>query len=156
MSEIGRIFQINSSDGGVPKNPLRAARVESNGIIGDNHRDMVNHGGPERAVCLYSLERIVALQAEGNPIYPGSAGENVTITGLDWDKVVPGTRLHLGEHVVLEVTQYTGPCYKIIASFTDGYFNRIHHQKYAGWSRVYARVLQIGELKIGDTVVMAE
>ncbi|HEY3289124.1 MAG TPA: MOSC domain-containing protein [Anaerolineae bacterium] len=156
MSTAGRIFQINASNGGVPKNPLRTAQIAELGIIGDSHRDEVNHGGPERAVCLYSLERILALQAEGNPIYPGSAGENVTISGLDWDQIVPGTRLRLGNVVLLEVTHYTTPCENIIASFNDGYFNRIHQNKYAGWSRVYTKVLQTGELKIGDTVTVAE
>ena len=37
------------------------------------------HGGPERALCLFSLERILELQAEGHPIFPGAAGENITI-----------------------------------------------------------------------------
>jgi len=149
----GRIFQLNASNGGVPKRPLRQAEVNHLGLIADKQIHTKVHGGPERAVCLYSLERILALQAEGHPIYPGSVGENVTITGLDWDEVVPGARLRLGE-VIVEITRYTTPCNLIEASFADRDSQRIAHQKYPGWSRVYARVLQTGTIKISDSVVL--
>ncbi len=152
MSETGRIFQINISEGGVPKRAVHSAQVETLGVAGDKHRDTKNHGGPDKAVVLYSLEKILALQAEGNPIYPGSTGENITLTGLDWETVVPGTRICLGDSVVLEVTVYTTPCQNIVESFADGNMNRILQKKYPGWSRVCARVLQTGEVRIGDKV----
>jgi MOSC domain-containing protein YiiM len=152
MNQTGHVFQISVSDGGVPKSALQRASIDSEGVVGDKHRDMVHHGGPDRAVCLFSLERIVALQGEGHPIYPGSAGENITIAGVDWDAVIPGSRIQLGEQVVLEVTKYTEPCNNIRPSFADNNSNRIHQNKYAGWSRVYTRVLQTGEVKIGDKV----
>ena len=101
---VGRIFQINVSDGGVPKMPVRAVEVGLFGLRGDRQRDTEHHGGLERAVCLYSLERILALQAEGHPIYPGAVGENVTVSSLDWEQVVPGARLWLGEAVAIEIT----------------------------------------------------
>ena len=154
MSESGHIFQISLSAGGVPKHAAYNASVDMFGLVGDQHRDLKHHGGPERAVCLFSLERILALQTEGNPIFPGSAGENVTVTGLDWETVVPGARIQLGEHVVLEVTRYTEPCSNIAPSFINGHFNRIHQNRNAGWSRVYTRVLQTGEITVGDKVVI--
>ncbi len=150
MSQIGRIFQINISEGGVPKRAVHSAQVETLGVSGDKHRDTKNHGGPDRAVCLYSLEKILALQAEGHPIYPGSAGENITLTGVDWEAVTPGKRICLGDSVVLEVTLYTTPCQNIVESFADGNSNRILQKTHAGWSRVYARVLQPGGVRIGD------
>jgi MOSC domain-containing protein YiiM len=154
MSETGHVFQISISAGGVPKHATYNAQVDMFGLVGDQHRDLTHHGGPERAVCVYSLERILALQAEGNPIFPGSAGENVTVAGVDWDKVAPGTRILLGEQVALEVTRFTEPCNNISPSFVDGYINRVHQSKNAGWSRVYTRVLQTGEIKVGDKVVV--
>ena len=154
MSQAGHIFQISISKGGVPKQGLYAADVGALGVAGDQHRDMVHHGGPDRAVCLYALECILALQTEGNPIYPGSVGENVTVAGLDWASVVPGNRSRLGSQVLLEVTRYTEPCSNIAASFADRNSNRINHNKNAGWSRIYARVLQTGEIKVGDQVVV--
>jgi MOSC domain-containing protein YiiM len=92
------------------------------------------------------------LQAEGHPIVPGSTGENVTVRGLDWAAVRPGCRYQLGAQVVVEITSYTTPCSNIAGSFADGYFNRISQKKYAGESRVYARILQTGALAVGDIV----
>ena len=72
MSVKGRVVQINISPGGVPKLPVAAARVTPDGLEGDGHRDLEHHGGPERALCLFSLEQIRALQAEGHAVTPGA------------------------------------------------------------------------------------
>jgi len=150
----GRIYQLNVSGGGVPKLPVAAAHVGDLGLEGDAHRG-AQHGGPERAVCLYALELIERLQAEGHPIVPGAVGENVTLHGIDFATVTPGTRLHLGPEVVLEVTRYTTPCVNITAAFLDGDFSRILHNTHPGESRVYARVIQGGRLATGDDVRVA-
>lgn len=145
----GRIHQINVSDGGVPKLPVPEAHVGPDGVSGDAHDDNQHHGGPERAVCLYALEVIQALQAEGHPIQAGSAGENLTFSGLDWSTVVPGTRMRVGE-ALIEVTSPTTPCYKNAGWFIDGDFMRMHHGRHPGWSRMYARVLEGGWVRTGD------
>jgi len=98
------------------------------------------------------LERIHALQDEGHPIDVGTAGENVTVEGIDWDLVVPGVRMKLGDEVVLEVASFTTPCKTIKESFIDGRFVRISQQLHPGWSRVYARVLSEGEIRFGDPI----
>ena len=146
------IFQINLSPGGVPKLPVHRAKVTLLGLEGDDHNNKEMHGGPDKAICLYSLERIKALQAEGHPIFPGSTGENLTLTGLDWPQVKIGTRLRLGSEVVIEITQYPAPCDKIVKSFQDGQILRISHEHYPGWARLYARVLSPGEIQIGDKI----
>ena len=104
---------------------------------------------------MYSLERIRALQSEGHPIDVGTAGENVTVEGIDWDLVVPGARISLGDEVLLEVTDYTSPCKTIRESFIDGRFVRISQKLYPGWSRVYTRVLSEGEISSGDSVAVS-
>ena len=146
----GHIFQINASEGGVPKRPLRHAEVARTGLIGDDQRDKEHHGGPERAVCLFSLERIVALQAEGHPIYPGSIGENVTIAGINWEQVQPGVRLRLGNEVVVQITSYAVPCRNIQGSFVGHKYGRVSQTANPGWARAYARVLQTGQIGVGD------
>ncbi|MBI5672635.1 MAG: methyltransferase domain-containing protein [Nitrospirae bacterium] len=100
------VHQISVSDGGVPKLPVLEATVSDKGVDGDRQRNLKFHGGPDRAVCLYSLELIMRLQDEGHPIDPGSSGENLTVSGLDWDQVRPGVRLTIGPEVQLEVTSY--------------------------------------------------
>jgi MOSC domain-containing protein YiiM len=151
-NRIGTLVSINTSGGGVPKGRVGDARVSRLGLLGDTQNDKKHHGGPEQAVCVYSLERIHALQQEGHPIDVGTAGENVTLEGVDWDLVVPGVRIKLGEEVLLEVASFTSPCKTIKESFIDGRFVRISQKLHPGWSRVYARVLAEGEIRFGDHV----
>jgi MOSC domain-containing protein YiiM len=151
-SRIGVLVSINRSGGGVPKRRVSDAKVSRLGIIGDANNDKKHHGGPEQAVCVYSLERIRALQQEGHPIDVGTAGENVTLEGIDWDLVVPGVLIKLGDEVVLKVASFTSPCKTIKESFIDGEFVRISQKLHPGWSRVYARVLAEGEIHFGDHV----
>ena len=148
----GRIFQLNVSDGGVPKLAVREAVLTSKGLEGDRQRDLRYHGGPQRALCLFALERVLELQAEGHPIFPGSSGENVTVAGLEWPRVEPGTRLSLGDEALVEITSYTVPCKTIAASFVGGDFKRISQKVRPGDSRLYARVLRPGRLAVGDPV----
>jgi MOSC domain-containing protein YiiM len=146
------IFQINVSDGGVPKLPVRSAEVTAFGLRGDRQRDTEHHGGPERAVCLYPLEHILDLQAEGHPIYPGSIGENLTITGLDWSEILPGTRIQLGDQVEVQITSFATPCRNIQDSFDGQAISRISPKTRPGWARAYARVLIPGRVAIADPV----
>ena len=94
----GKVVSINRSNGGVPKRPVAECRVSDTGLADDRQRDLHFHGGPNRAVCLYSLERIEALRSEGHPIAPGRIGENL------------------------------------------------------GWSRICARVMRAGVVRVGDTI----
>jgi MOSC domain-containing protein YiiM len=150
------IAQISVSLGGVPKLPVPSARVTELGLEGDAHRDMKVHGGPERALCLFALEQIRALQAEGHMIEPGAIGENLTVEGLDWQRVTPGSRLELGDGVVIEITRYTAPCFNIERNFVDGNIARVSQKRHPGWSRVYARVLKTGAIRQGDPVRLVD
>lgn len=148
----GHIFQLNSSRGGVPKLAVREAHLTPNGLDGDVQAHPNIHGGPDRALCLFSLERILELQAEGHPIYPGSVGENVTVKGLDWAALKLGDKLALGDEVVVEISSYTNPCNSLIDSFLEGDYTRIAQKKHPGESRLYARVIKTGRLAVGQTV----
>ena len=147
----GMLHSINVSNGGVPKSPRASALIAAGGVEGDRQADRRFHGGPDRAVSLYSWDLIQALQAEGHPIVPGAIAENLTLTGIDWTAMRPGTRLAIGE-VRLEITRYTSPCYKIAGAFRDGAFVRVSQKVHPGWSRVYARVLAAGRIITGDAV----
>lgn len=147
----GRVESINTSRGGAFKSSVFEARVTEHGVDGDRQDDLRYHGGADRAVSLYSLEAIRALQAEGHPISPGSAGENVTLSGLDWPSLTPGSQLRIGP-VHLVVTGYAAPCKKIEASFLNGESMRISQKVHPGWSRLYARVVAGGVIRPGDEV----
>jgi MOSC domain-containing protein YiiM len=142
---------VNVSRGGVPKTSVADAFVSEQGIDGDRQRDLRFHGGPDRAVSVFSQDVIEALQAEGHPIAAGTAGENLTVSGIDWPTVAPGFELQIGA-VRLIVTAYAAPCQKIRASFHDRDSNRISHKRHPGWSRVYTRVVAGGVVTLGDAV----
>lgn len=144
-----RLHSINVSNGGVPKLPRESCVVRRNGLEGDRQRDLENHGGAERAVSVYSMELIEALRAEGHPIAPGTIGENLTLAGLPWNEMRPGMRLEVGG-VVLECASYAAPCQIIAGSFSDGRVVRVSQKVNPGWSRLYARVLKEGTLRVGD------
>lgn len=153
-STTPHVHQVSLSDGGVPKRAVASAVITNNGLAGDRQRNRKYHGGPDRAVCLFSLEVIEALRDEGHSIGPGLTGENLTVAGLDWRQLAPGDRLAIGEHVRLELTGYTAPCRLNAQWFSDGNFGRIAQEAYPGWSRLYARVLSEGVVKTGDAVVV--
>jgi MOSC domain-containing protein YiiM len=152
---MAQVHQINLSKGGVPKLPVAQAEIDESGVVGDIQADRVHHGRPDQALCLYSFEVIEELQREGHPIAPGSAGENLTLSGLDWPMVVPGARLRVGPEVMIEVTGYTSPCQKNAGWFIEGDFGRMSQTRHPGSSRLYARVLQGGRVKTGDEVALA-
>jgi MOSC domain-containing protein YiiM len=151
----GTVFAINVSDGGVPKRSRESAALRREGLEGDRQQDLRYHGGPDRAVVLYSLELIRALQAEGHPITPGAIGENLTISGLDWAALRAGARLGVND-AVLEITEPAEPCRKLAACFADGRFTRVSEKSHPGWSRMCARVLRGGTVRVDDPVVILE
>ena len=147
----GRLESINTSRGGVPKTPVFEAVVTREGLVGDVQRDLRYHGGPDRAVSIYSLDLIGDLQREGHPILPGTAGENLTVSGVDWSLLVPGRDVQIGD-VRMTVTGYASPCENIRSSFKDQNFTRISQKLHPGWSRVYCRVAVPGTIRPGDPV----
>ena len=154
-SSLPSVHSINTSDGGVPKLPRASCLVRASGLEGDRQRDLEYHGGPERAVSLYSLERIEALRAEGHPIAPGTIGENLTLAGLDWEALRPGLQLEIGD-ALIQLTSHAAPCRNIAGSFKDRVFTRVAEKAHPGWSRFYARVLKEGTLRVGDVVRIRE
>jgi len=147
----GQVVTINVSRGGVPKLAIAEAKVGELGIDGDGH-NYSGHGGTDKAVCLYSLERILAFQASGHPIFPGSLGENLTVIGLEWSDISFGDRFKIGEEVEIEIVSAASPCATIEQSFSDGDASRVDHELHPGWARFYARVVKPGTIRPGALI----
>lgn len=145
---------MSVSSGGVPKLPIESGYVGPLGLLDDGHTESF-HGGAPKALCLYSLEVIEDIAGDGHSLAPGAAGENVTVRGVDWDEVVPGTRWLIGDEVEIEITHFTTPCAKNSRWFSDGDISRINQQLHPGRSRVYARVLTVGVIRPGDQFIAA-
>ncbi|HUZ44143.1 MAG TPA: MOSC domain-containing protein [Acidimicrobiales bacterium] len=149
----GAVARINVSGGGVPKHPVAGTDIGWDGLSGDHQADRKHHGRPFQAVCLWSSEVLDRLSGAGHPIGPGSAGENLTLSGLDWDSLRPGARIQAGG-ALLEVSFPAIPCQKQAQWFTDGDFKRIAHEVNPGLVRWYAWVRRPGPVGVGDPVVL--
>lgn len=148
----GRLLQVNVSQGGVPKLPVPSARITSDGVEGDRQREDTVHGGPHRAVSILGMEAIRRVAAEGHPIAPGTTGENLTTEGFDVSGLPVGTRLAIGDDLVLELSAPTNPCRTIRHSFRDLRFGRLGVATHPNDSRMYARVISPGTVRAGDPI----
>lgn len=146
----GVVAGLFLSDGGVPKTAVDSSEIGWRGVLGDRQASRAHHGRPWQAVCLWSADIVADLAQAGHPIRPGSAGENVSIRGLDWSAAKPGARLTLGT-AVLALSAYAIPCSKNARWFADGDYERMSHER-SDRSRLYARVEQPGRVSVGDTV----
>jgi MOSC domain-containing protein YiiM len=89
--------------------------VESDAHLGETvkHRSRVARDPSQpnlRQVHLIHSELFEELRAAGFEITAGQMGENVTTLGLDLLALPVGTRLHLGDTAVVEVTGLRNPC----------------------------------------------
>lgn len=137
--------------GGVPKPLVHQLEITTEGCVGDLQRDKKHHGGPDKAVCLFSSEVLSQLQTAGHPIFPGSVGENVLVSDVYWNLVGVGTQFRF-EEVVLEITSDAPPCKTIRESFTDGRFKSISVKVAPHLSRWYARVIIEGCVRMNEFV----
>ena len=133
------------------KDPV-AGRVAIRGVNldGDDQSDRRVHGGDRKAVYAYAREDLDWwAETLGQPISPGTFGENLTTAGIDVSDARVGERWQVGT-AVLEVTQPRLPCYKLearmdrpgfIAEFIDG-----------GRPGAYLRIVEPGDVGTGDAV----
>jgi MOSC domain-containing protein YiiM len=152
-SHRGTVASINVSDGGVPKRSVATASIGYRGLVGDRQGERRHHGRVFQAVSLWSSDVIDALAADGHPIAAGAAGENLTLRGLDWAALRPGTSLRIGT-TLLELSVPATPCAKNAQWFADRNFSRIHHDRAPGATRWYASVIADGSVNVGDDVVV--
>lgn len=146
----GVVAGLFLSNGGVPKLSADSVQVGYGGVHGDRQASRQHHGRPWQALCLWSADVAGELARAGHPIRPGSAGENVSLRGINWNAVRPGVRLMLGE-VTVRLSAYAIPCSKNARWFSDGDYERLSHERPEG-SRVYAIVETPGLVAVGDHV----
>ena len=108
-----------------------------------------------RQLHLIHAELFAELAAAGFALAPGALGENVTTEGLDLLALPRGTRLHLGESAVAEVTGLRNPCWQIDA-LQAGLMQACLGRDAAGGlvrkTGVMAVVLAGGDIAPGDAI----
>ena len=155
VGAVGVVEQMNVSDKEVSpstrsRRPSSAAR-SGGGPAGQPEAS--RPAVPSRMPLVGRGDRRVA--AAGHPIYPGAAGENLTVSGLDWPDLRPGTILQFeGSPLEVELSWPATPCHHQTQWFTDGDFKRIDHDENPGFSRWYGWVRRPGPVAVGDRLVI--
>ncbi len=139
------LAQLNISAGGMPKLPVLSGVLTADGLEEDWQLNRKYHGGPDRAVCVYSVELYAALREEGVQVYPGQLGENFTTKGIDLCGLAVGDRLLVGG-CVIELTSVRAPCRQLNRWHAD--LMRLIKGR-SGW---LARVVVGGPVVSGDTI----
>lgn len=166
MSLRGAIIQVSLSKGGIPKFAVPEAYCDTEGLEGDEHREIKYHGGRRRAILLASDEDLAALRELGFAVTPGSIGENLTIRGVDFRRLRTGMRFRAGG-AMLELTRLRSACSNLNI-FNSGEL-RIQEYLYDARCRAedissprwayggfYASVLHPGLIRTGDILELVD
>lgn len=120
------------------------------GLEGDGQADLENHGGPEKAVCVYPLEHYPYWQERlERPLEPGAFGENFSTEGLLESDVCIGDVYRVGGALV-QVSQPRQPCYKMAAR--HGVKELALWVLETGFTGFYFRCLEPGEVRMGEGI----
>ena len=139
--------------------------VAGMGVEGDAHqgktvkhrsRVKLNPAAPNlRQVHLIHAELHDELRRAGFAVAPGQMGENVTTSGVDLLGLATGTRLHLGDRAVVEVTGLRNPCAqldKIQSGLMAATLVRDEHGNLVRKAGIMGVVLAEGEVRPGDPI----
>ncbi len=115
--------------------------IEDHGIAEDAH------AGPwHRQVSFLAAESIAESRSRGLDVTFGDFAENIATEGIDWKTMPIGTRLRLGDSVVVEITQIGKECHNRCAIYYKAGDCIMPREG------VFARVLKGGEIRSGDPV----
>ena len=141
-----KLVQVNVSKGGMPKLPVLSAEVTKDGVAGDWQKNRKYHGGPDRAVCVFSEELYAELREQGVNAGNGDFGENFTTRRLDLRRLAVGDRLRVGDRCVIEITNVRVPCSQLKKWDAD------LPELIVGRSGWVAKVVEEGVVKPGDRI----
>jgi MOSC domain-containing protein YiiM len=107
ISTEPHIFKLSISEhkGEKKENVPEVEVIAEKGIQGDAHC------GTERPVSLLSHESFAELDSGLMEINPGDFAENITTRGLDYSRVSVGSKIALGDEVIVEVIQIGKECH---------------------------------------------
>jgi len=137
---------------GGQKAPVASAFLGRAGFEGDRQADLKNHGGPGKAVCVYSFDHYPYWERVlGETLSPGAFSENLTIAGLHEAEVCVGDvfRVSVGGALV-QISQPRQPCNKLAGKRgRKDLPDLIHANNLSGF---YFRVLEEGVVHSGEAV----
>lgn len=135
------------------KMPVESAILHLTHFDGDGQADLENHGGPDKAVCVYSFDHYPYWEEWlGERLSPGAFSENLTIGGLSETDVCIGDVFRVGDALV-QLSQPRKPCSKLAGKRGNKNLPKAIHD--TGYSGFYLRVLREGVVQAGDAFGLA-
>lgn len=139
----GKILAVCRSEkkGTVKKEIAEGILIKDFGLEKDAHS-----GKWHRQISLLGIESINKMRDKGYQLFFGDFAENLTVEGLALHKLPIGTKLKVGEGVLLEVTQIGKKCHydcEIRKKIGDCIMPR---------EGIFARVLNGGKVKANDEI----
>lgn len=128
-------------------------RLTPHGIPGDGQADLVNHGGPDKAVNVYPVEHFRHWESALGigPLANGAFGENFSTAGVLEAAVCIGDILRVGSALV-QVSQPRAPCWKLSRRWqVSDLALQVEQSGRTGW---YLRVLEEGLAVAGNRLAL--
>lgn len=140
----GNILSVNiGTEKGQKKQPVGSTKVIENfGLQGDAHA-----GAEKRQVSLLARESIEKIRVKGLDVEFGDFAENLVTEGIDLRDLPIGTRVKVGNEVILQISQIGKECHErcsIFYAVGDCVMPR---------EGIFATVLKGGEVFEGDSIV---
>ena len=124
------------------------------GFEGDGVGDLNHHGGPDKAVCVYSTDHYPYWQETMGMKLPVAAfGENLSVANLREEDICIGDIFELGTALV-QVSQPRQPCKTLAARY--GRDDMIRLVVDSGYTGFYLRVLGEGQVEKGNMLILRE
>jgi MOSC domain-containing protein YiiM len=133
---------------GGAKKPVPRAVLRFSNFDGDRQADRVNHGGLEKAVCVYPFDHYPYWSKQlGRDLKPSTFSENLTVSGAIETEVCVGEVFRIGEATV-QVSQPRMPCAKLAGKNGSKMLPKLMAN--VGYTGFYMRVLSEGLVAAGD------
>jgi MOSC domain-containing protein YiiM len=130
------------------KKPVPRAVLRFENFDGDRQADQVNHGGFEKAVCVYPFDHYPYWSRQlGRDLKPGAFSENLTVLGAIETEVCVGDVFRIGEAMV-QVSQPRMPCTKLAGKNESKMLPKLIAD--TGYTGFYMRVLSEGLVAADD------
>jgi MOSC domain-containing protein YiiM len=149
------VYKGKEAASGIGKSKVdRAVFLTLHGLTGDEQADLVHHGGPDKAICVYSFDHYLHWENVLNhSLSYGAFGENFTVQHLNEGDVHIGDIFNIGTAVV-QISQPRQPCWKLAMKWGLDELPLLVTE--SGLTGFYFRVLQTGEVKAGDELLLKE
>jgi MOSC domain-containing protein YiiM len=140
---IGKVVSINLSE----KKTVRKQRYDKGTLVLDRgFADDAHAGDWHRQVSLLAQESIDDMCAKGLDVGPGDFAENITTQGIEVMTLPVGSIIHIGDDVVLEVSQIGKVCHTKCAIFYQAGDCVMPREG------IFAVVREPGDIAVGDTI----